>query len=401
MSARHGAALALALLAPAGAALAQNAPTPASASAPASGDAAWRRCAALGDDNQARLACFDQWAGQQAWQAPGASAKAGAAGAGETGQGADASAVALPVDARLPATRIIDVASSAGCRDTQYSDISRFWELESGTDCGTFSFRGYRPITVSVVASDSVNRQPSSDAEDRTAADITPYRRTENRIQLSVRTKIAQGMLTQGHPTRKDSLWFGYTQQSYWQLFNSDLSRPFRNTDHEPEVVYIYPSDFTLPGGWRMRYSGAALTHQSNGQSLPLSRSWNRASVMAGFEKDDRLLLTAKLWKRIKEDAIKDDNPHIENYIGRAELAGAWNIDQKNTVGATLRHNLRSNGNGSLRLEWLSTLGTSSNSTIGSGLRFHTQLFTGYGDSLIDFNRRRTVLNVGLSLVDF
>ena len=122
---------------------------------------------------------------------------------------------------------------------------------------------------------------------------------------------------------------------------------------------------------------------------------------MAGFEKDDRLLLTAKLWKRIKEDAIKDDNPHIENYIGRAELAGAWNIDQKNTVGATLRHNLRSNGNGSLRLEWLSTLGTSSNSTIGSGLRFHTQLFTGYGDSLIDFNRRRTVLNVGLSLVDF
>ena len=33
MSARHGAALALALLAPAGAALAQNAPTPASASA--------------------------------------------------------------------------------------------------------------------------------------------------------------------------------------------------------------------------------------------------------------------------------------------------------------------------------------------------------------------------------
>ena len=200
---------------------------------------------------------------------------------------------------------------------------------------------------------------------------------------------------------RKDSVWFGYTQQSYWQLFNSDLSRPFRNTDHEPEVVYIYPSDFTLPGGWRMRYSGAALTHQSNGQSLPLSRSWNRASVMAGFEKDDRFLLTAKLWKRIKEDAIKDDNPHIENYIGRAELAGAWNIDQKNTVGATLRHNLRSNGNGSLRLEWLSTLGTSSNSTIGSGLRFHTQLFTGYGDSLIDFNRRRTVLNVGLSLLDF
>ena len=52
------------------------------------------------------------------------------------------------------------------------------------------------------------------------------------------------------------------------------------------------------------------------------------------------------------------------------------------------------------RLEWLQTLGKG----FGGGksnLRLHTQLFTGYGDSLIDFNRRRTVLNVGLSLLDF
>jgi hypothetical protein len=48
------AALALTLAAP----LAQG-------QTPAAPDAAWRRCAALGDDG-ARLACFDQWAGQQA-----------------------------------------------------------------------------------------------------------------------------------------------------------------------------------------------------------------------------------------------------------------------------------------------------------------------------------------------
>lgn len=78
-----------------------------------------------------------------------------------------------PVDATLPATRIIDVARTEGCRDPQYSDLSRFWELETGTDCGTFSFRGYRPITVSVVASSSVNRQPASDADGNSATDST------------------------------------------------------------------------------------------------------------------------------------------------------------------------------------------------------------------------------------
>ena len=130
----------------------------------------WRRCAALGDDNQARLACFDQWASdqtaQQGWQAPGASAAAAK------------EEVPPPVDTTLPATRVIDVARTEGCRDPQYSDLSRFWELESGSDCGTFSFRGYRPITVSVVASSNVNRQPGSDAADHSAEDSTPYRRT-------------------------------------------------------------------------------------------------------------------------------------------------------------------------------------------------------------------------------
>lgn len=36
-----------------------------------------------------------------------------------------------------------------------------------------------------------------------------------------------------------------------------------------------------------------------------------------------------------------------------------------------------------------------------TGLRYHVQLFNGYGDSLLDYNKRRNVLSVGLSLVDW
>src|SRR3989338_589753 len=58
-------------LAPDGAPLAQT--PPAGGWASPSGGAAWRRCAALSSDNQARLACFDQWAtDQQGWNAPAA-----------------------------------------------------------------------------------------------------------------------------------------------------------------------------------------------------------------------------------------------------------------------------------------------------------------------------------------
>src|SRR5574343_212344 len=149
---------------------------------------AWQRCTALADSAQ-RLACFDAWAGQQAWQAPAASSAQAAPQEARSAQ-------PDPVDTTLPATRMIEVAQVEGCRDTQYSELSRFWELEMGSSCGTFRFRGYRPLSASVVASDSGNRQPSSPAPEHTALSSVAYRSTEARLQLSVRTKIAQSLLT-------------------------------------------------------------------------------------------------------------------------------------------------------------------------------------------------------------
>ena len=365
--------------------------TPLAQAQPPAPDDAWRRCAALGHDAGARLACFDAWAGQQAWQAPAATRAA------PSDSGTAPVAVAQAPESAAPAS---DGARGGGCRNPQFTGLSRFWELEAGSDCGTFSFRGYRPITASVVAASSVNRQPTSGAPDRSAPTPVPYRSTEMSLQLSVRTKFAQGLLTHHESAGKDSLWFGYTQKSYWQLFNPDISRPFRTTDHEPEVIYVYPTDAQLPWGWRWRYSGIGVVHQSNGQSLPLSRSWNRTYLMTGMELDNRWVVNARLWKRLPEGAASDDNPGINDSMGRGELSAFWNMDKDNTLGLTLRSSLSSTRRGAARLEWLQTLGTG----LGGGksnLRLHTQLFSGYGDSMVDFNRKRTVFTVGLSLVDF
>jgi phospholipase A1 len=117
----------------------------------------------------------------------------------------------------------------------------------------------------------------------------------------------------------------------------------------------------------------------------------------------DRFTLQARLWRRLREDPSKDDNPDISDFVGRAELVGRWSFDTGSgpdrtvrTLGLTLRHALRSSGKGSLRLEYLRSIGSAD-----SGLRFHAQLFNGYGENLLDYNRRRTVATVGLSLVDW
>jgi phospholipase A1/A2 len=335
----------------------------------------WAQCKTL-TDPQARLLCFDNWARQQSTLL----------------------APRTPITPPTLSTQtedVLPVVALPDCRSGKQSELSRFWELEAGSDCGRFNIRAYRPISLSWTTSDSVNTAPSSPTPGHTASS-TDYLPTEGRIQLSIRTKIAQGFLNPGDPSRRDSLWFAYSQQSYWQIFASGISRPFRVTDHEPELMYIVPTPLQGPLGWQLRYSGISLNHQSNGQSLPLSRSWNRVILMAGMEKDDRFTLTGRVWQRLPEEAATDDNPGISDLVGRAELAGSWNMNKQHRLSLTVRHALRAQANGSYRLEWSRALGDRA-----SGLRFHTQLFSGFGDSLLDFNYQRTVLSVGLSLVDW
>jgi phospholipase A1 len=347
----------------------------------------WQECRALAGSDEARLACYDRWAQQQTL--PAAVVPSAPPVLASTQP-------APPVDASVPATRVVSVETVEGCRDRQYSTLSRFWELENGSNCGTFGFRGYRPFSVSFSGATHKPGVPTSPSPDHTGTAID-YQASEMRIGLSVRTKLAEGLLTKNDPSRKDSLWFAYSQLSTWQLFNGAISRPFRTTDHEPELMYVYPTDFKLPGGWRWRYSGLGLVHQSNGQSLPYSRSWNRVYLMGGMELDDRFIVTGRIWQRLNENANSDDNPDIANYIGRAELTGRWNLNRDNQLGITVRNNLHDMNHGSVRLEWFKAIGD----PVKSNLRFYTQLFYGYGDTLIEYNQRRTVLSVGLSLVDF
>jgi len=364
--------------------------------------ASWQACAAVANAAD-RLACFDRWAEAQRAApvvpaAPATVAPAAPATPATTATAGPPPAApqAVPPPVTTGPWRDLRLTELEGCHDTNYSALSRYWELEPGADCGTFGIRGYRPITLALVTADTVNRQPTSGNPVNNAPAPVDYRNTETRLQLSVRTKVASGLLP-WKPGGSDSLWFGYTQQSYWQLFTPALSRPFRSTDHEPELVYVVPVQSAAEGRWRLRYAGLGLVHQSNGQSLPYSRSWNRAYLMAGAERGP-LQLHARAWRRLSEQAGSDDNPGIGSYVGRAELRGTWQVNRRHQLAATLRHTLDDSGRGSVRLEWFRTLGDAAGA---GGLQLHTQLFTGWGDSLLDYNRKRTVFSVGLSLVEW
>ncbi|MDX8386539.1 MAG: phospholipase A [Gallionella sp.] len=195
------------------------------------------------------------------------------------------------------------------------------------------------------------------------------------------------------------SLWFGYTQQSFWQLYDATNSRPFRENNYEPELIYSLRPNDLLPGfSLNPAILNVGLVHQSNGQSNPRSRSWNRIYLQPGIERSfgngKRLILLVRIWQRIKEPAFSDDNPDITDFMGYGDIELRYSLDGKWEATAIARSrsfqlNLAAPWD-SIRLLTLAAPGE-------HNTNIHLQYFSGYGESLIDYNHKHTRWGIGLS----
>lgn len=248
-----------------------------------------------------------------------------------------------------------------------------------------FAPRAYRPVyLLPATWTDRVNRRPQSPQPANSMGTDLDLRDIETKYQISLKAKLGHHLLGTAF-----SLWGGYTQSSRWQVYNGAESRPFRETNYEPEVILVWPLQGTLLG-WQMRMGSVAINHQSNGRSLPLSRSWNRIIGSLALERDD-WVAELRPWLRIRESPADDDNPDIEDHIGRIELqlSRYW-ADQVLTL--QLRHSLRTGARsrGSAQLDWVFPM--------RGALHGYLQVFSGYGESLVDYNQSQTKLGLGVTI---
>lgn len=258
------------------------------------------------------------------------------------------------------------------------------WELEPDTDRGLWTPRGHRRTYLLPARwTTSVNDAPSSPTQ-AADADYGPIDSLEFKFQLSLKLKAVDDLL--GSDT---DLWVGYTQQSHWQLYNTRVSRSFRETNYEPEVFATFPVKFPF-FGLTGRMVNVGLLHQSNGQPDPGSRSWNRVYAQVGFERGAFSLL-ARPWVRIDEAREDDNNPDIASYVGRGDIVGIWS-KREQTASLMLRNSFEDDWRGAAQLDY--------SFPIGRNLKGYVQVFSGYGESLIDYNHRQTTVSLGLLLVD-
>lgn len=281
-----------------------------------------------------------------------------------------------------------NVTASFGTKTSEVDEdassrIVRYWELEEEAQRGRFVMLPHRP---NYVLPATFNSKPNDDPF-RSQATNFELERLEAKFQLSFKFKLWQDILND-----KGDLWFAYTQQSYWQVYDQESS-PFRETNYEPSLFLTYPVKFSV-FGLRARMLALGFDHQSNGRDEPLSRSWNRIVASAVLEKGN-LAAVVRAWYRIPEDRDDDDNPDIEDYLGHGDVVLSYRHN-RNEWSATLKNNLDFDRNRSgVELAWSFGL------PFTRSLSGYVQYYYGYGESLVDYDAPVNRIGIGFLISDW
>lgn len=294
--------------------------------------------------------------------------------------------------------------SAAGDEVTVRELRARCADLVKGTDAGAASrdantlerrmamdlLAGNNPFVLNAYRANYFlpyvyNRRPNEAPFEGTNDSLSELDHGEFDFQLSVKVLLAKGVLfDRGH------LFFGYTNRSFWQAYNKEASRAFRDTNHEPELFVTFENDWEVLG-FRNVANQVILNHQSNGRGGDLSRSWNRVMVNTLWEREN-FSMSLKPWRRVRESDSSDDNPDIEFYMGHFEWQGDWRLGG-NTLSLMLRNNLRGDNKGAGELRWSFPL--------NERIRLMVKYFNGYGESLVDYNAYTESIGIGFQFSDW
>ena len=277
-------------------------------------------------------------------------------------------------------------------KNTDNYSLSERWHINDtlSNKKDLFRIETYKPVYILLANYTSdINEQPTSENPDNVVPQPLPLDDTELKFQISFKTKALRNIF--GKRVGGD-IWIGYSQTSRWQIYNVDQSRPFRETNYEPELMLIIPTPYKI-FGLNGVFAGIGFNHQSNGRSNPLSRSWNRVILQFGWETKD-VSIVLRPWWRLQEEPIEDNNPGIENYIGRGDLLVAYEKG-RHDLSLIGRHSLKGgeNNHGSIQFDYAFR--------VYDFLKLHLQVFHGYGESLIDYNHKQTTVGLGVSLVEW
>jgi len=210
------------------------------------------------------------------------------------------------------------------------------------------------------------------------------YRNIEAELQVSLKLYLGTSLLG-----LDESYYLAYSHQAFWQIYAE--SSPFRETNYHPEGFVEFPiadKDSFL----NMKSIKLGLAHTSNGQGSSSDLSKNRSRslnyIYSEFAFQHETLLTEfTLMAPFPGTANDSDNPDIMDYLGYASVKLNYFVSKQMF---TLM------GRGNFTTGYGAVEATYSYPLIDDAY-FYVKVFSGYGESLIDYNNYITKSSVGFS----
>lgn len=205
----------------------------------------------------------------------------------------------------------------------------------------------------------------------------------ELKFQISFKVPAWRNILRNG-----TTLYLAYTQLSYWQAYNHTAF--FRETNFEPEIFLANEINLRLIKNMHINFLNVGAVHQSNGMGGFQERSWNRIYLEA-ISSYENLMVSIKPWVIIKDAPTRRYNPNIGSYLGYGEITVAYKFPCRNVVSLQFHSVFEHGGKHATgELTW--------SFPVTPFLNLYLDVFSGYGQSLIEYDHRTNSAGIGIAL---
>ncbi|MEN4052427.1 MULTISPECIES: phospholipase A [Sulfurimonas] len=218
---------------------------------------------------------------------------------------------------------------------------------------------------------------------------VINYDKKEAEIQVSLKLQIAYNLFG-----LNEKYYLAYTQHAFWQIYIE--SSPFRESLYNPEGFVVFPiSD--KKSMFHMRSLKVAIAHKSNGQpnteNIPefnrfnLSKSINYLYGTLRLQ-HSTLITDLTLLYPFPGSSNLSDNPDLMKYLGYTQVKFTYFYNES-MFSLMVRGNIES-------------MRGAMEATYSYPLRkdksyLYMKLFSGYVESLIDYNKNITKFAIGFS----
>lgn len=214
----------------------------------------------------------------------------------------------------------------------------------------------------------------------------TTFKHVEMEVQFSLKYQFTQDLMG-----LDERYYVAYTHHSFWQIYA--YSKPFRENIYNPEFFVRFP----IRGAGHLTMIQAGYEHKSNGQYDTenvrlnnqlignLSKSIDVWYTMFRYS-NENLRADLKLWYPMKNTL--DDNPDMMDYYGYSSLQVRYKFSDNQVLSAMVRGNFATQ-KGTFEASYAYPLGKSIN--------LYIKGFSGYVDTLVDYNQYVNKVGIGLS----